>query len=186
MVTMASETDEQLAHFTQKGDNNAFAEIMHRYEDKLFRYAKKLITDEHEAKDVVQNAFMKAYKNMQSFDIKRKFSSWIYRITHNEAMNVLRKRKRTTNGIDKTVFESIQDDAPTIEEKIEQEDVKIEITALLDFLPDDYKEPLLLFYSEEKSYGEISDILRMPTGTVGTRINRGKKMLAALYEQHYG
>ncbi|PIZ47482.1 hypothetical protein COY32_01625 [candidate division WWE3 bacterium CG_4_10_14_0_2_um_filter_41_14] len=186
MQQYASDTDEHLAELTQKGDNAPYAELLNRYEPKLMRYALRLVKNDQVAQDVVQNTFIKAYKNLKGFDTKRQFSSWIYRITHNEAMDHLRRKKKEISGVDKAIFDNITDQTPGIEEKMLTEEVQQMVRDLIDKLPDHYQEPLILFYLEEKSYEEISDILKMPTNTVGTKINRGKKMLAEIYEHHYG
>ena len=174
------ETDEQLAKKVQKGSHHAFVEVMHRYEVRLKRYALRLVHDEHTMEDVVQNTFIKTYKNINSFDTKRKFSSWIYRITHNEAMDQLRKHKNELHGFDRAIFDNMTDTTVGVEEKLEIEDIKVMVRELVDQLPLLYKEPIALFFLEEKSYEEISDILRTPINTVGTRISRGKKLLVIL------
>ena len=88
---MTEQTDEQIAQAVQKGDSSAFGLLVERYEPKLLRYAKKFLFDYEDGKDIVQEVFIKAYSNIQSFDSGRSFSSWIYRIAHNEFINAIRK-----------------------------------------------------------------------------------------------
>ena len=87
---MDSRTDEEIAALVQAGDQAVFGLLLERYEEKLMRYAKKFIPDQDDANDIVQEIFIKAYINIKSFDIKRKFSPWIYRIAHNEFLNAIK------------------------------------------------------------------------------------------------
>src|SRR3954470_6961664 len=94
-----SETDEQIALAVQSGRSEKFGELVERYEAKLLRYARKFLLDPEDAQDIVQDIFIKAYENLQSFDATRRFSPWIYRIAHNEFVNALKKRESR-----KTIF----------------------------------------------------------------------------------
>lgn len=91
---MTQQTDEQIAKAVQKGDSEAFGALVERYEPKLLRYAKKFLFNYEDGKDTVQEVFIKAYANIQSFDSSRSFSSWVYRIAHNEFINAIRKKGR--------------------------------------------------------------------------------------------
>ena len=90
---MEAITDEEIAKRVQSGDVEAFAQLVERYEKKITRYARKFLSHPDDIKDVVQDVFVKAYINVKSFDVKRRFSPWIYRIAHNEFVNALKKRK---------------------------------------------------------------------------------------------
>lgn len=163
-------SDEKIVKLICRKDKEFYAHILKRYQDKLVRYANYLVGDENYAADIVQESFIKAYINLKSFDTKKKFSSWIYRIVHNEAMNMVNKQKKQVNLYEEKDFDSGID----IEEEFIKNELKTHTHKCLDQMQIIYKEPLSLYYLEEKSYEEISDILRIPTGTVGTRINRAK------------
>lgn len=170
MFDLSKLSDEKVVKITRTKNKEVYAEIIKRYQNKLIRYAKYLVNDEDRASDVVQEAFIKAYINLNSFDTKRKFSSWIYRIVHNGAINLINKYKK-----EKPLFENIDfDSGINIEEEYTQNEVRKMTRKCLEEMPLLYREPLSLFFLEEKSYSEISDILRIPIGTVGTRINRAK------------
>jgi RNA polymerase sigma-70 factor (ECF subfamily) len=132
------------------------------------------------AEDAVQDAFIKAYINLNGFNVKKKFSSWIYRIVHKEAMNMLSRQKKQI-----PMNEKIEHDSGV---NLEDEFIKNELTSrahhCLEQIPLIYKEPLSLFYLEEKSYEEIGDILRIPIGTVGVRISRAKSMMRKICKKH--
>lgn len=169
-------TDERIAEHVRTKDQEAYLEIMRRYQGKLMRYANVLTQDEMKSADIVQNSFLKAFVNLNSFDAKMKFSTWIYRIVHNEAMNEIAKYRRETPMLDGIDFGSGENIEADFTKKESQEMVR----GCLSRMPVMYSEPLSLFYFEEKSYEEISDILRVPIGTVGTRISRAKALMKKL------
>ena len=94
MSDISKLSDEKVAEIVRTKDKEAYAEIIKRYQTKLMRYAGYIMGDEYKGADVVQEAFIKAYINLNGFDTKKKFGSWIYRIVHNEAMNMLGKYKK--------------------------------------------------------------------------------------------
>ena len=179
MTNFPKLTDEEIVKIVCNSDQEAYIFLIKRYQKKLIRYVGYLINDENIAADAVQESFIKAYTNLNSFNLKKKFSSWIYRIAHNQAMTIVGKYKQHQS----------MDSAFEIESKINLEDDLIKKELIdhthdcLEKMPILYKEPLSLFYLEEKSYEEISDILRIPTGTVGTRINRGKIMIKKICQK---
>lgn len=178
MADVASLSDEELVERTRSQDQELYTEIVKRYESKLLRYALSFVRDQHTAEDIIQNAFIKAFINLKGFNTNKKFSSWIYRIVHNESINEIRRNKKLIALED--VPAHLLKDNTNVEEAI---DAKIQTEAVrshIQQLPLSYRSVVALFYLEEKSYEEISDILRIPIGTVGTRLNRGKKMLMTL------
>ena len=176
----AEKTDEELVALTIQ-NKQRYLYLMQRYEQKLIRYVQRIILCSREdAEDVVQETFIKTYEHLNDFDTSLKFSSWIYRIAHNEAINALRKISRlplTPRTEEEHFFlENIADSANLEEEmlkKMESESVR----AALSNISEKYREVLILKFLEDKSYEEISDILKKPVGTVGTLINRAKVKL---------
>lgn len=182
MADNTQDTDEVIATKVQKGDSEAFGELMQRYEAKLLRYAGRFI-DGEDAKDHVQDVFIKAYTNIQSFDVSRRFSPWIYRIAHNEFVNAAEKRWREKIfpfDLDLLFPQPVAPD--TSDFKVRQEDMRRMLEQGLDKVPLKYKEPLILYYFDEMDYKEISDVLQIPVSTVGVRLNRGKALLRKLTE----
>jgi len=173
MHKLSTLTDEQVVELVRTKDQELFSEIILRYQSRLTRYANYLLTDQDQADDAVQQAFIKSFINLQSFDTKKKFSSWLYRITHNEAMNIVKINKP---NLDISVQDSLQT-AENIEDDYARKELTTLTSACLQKIPLRYREPLTLYFIDDYSYREISDILRLPTNTVGTRISRGKKYL---------
>lgn len=166
-------TDEEIVERVRLNDSDLYAVIIERYKNKLLRYAINLVHDEDRASHIVQDAFIKGYINLNGFNTKKKFSSWIYRIVHNEAMNVVKKYQKEVPILDDFDFESEED---TLKE-FEQKETAAEVEKCLSSIPLIYSEPLSLYYLDDKSYEEISDILRIPMGTVAIRISRAKKLM---------
>lgn len=169
-------TDEQIVSAILNGDKDLYREIIRRYEKKLSHYLLKFLSDRDDMEDILQVVFIKVYKNLYGFDVSKKFSSWIYRIAHNEAVNYLKKRKNGRISLDDVEYKLI-DEKADIKGEADRIFLKEDIEKVLNEMDIKYKEPLVLFYFENMSYDEISDILRIPKNTVGTLIMRGKNSI---------
>jgi len=163
-----------------------FSCLYERYEAQLLRYINRMGLVE-EAEDVLQEAFIKIWKNLHAFDQSLKFSSWLYRIVHNQAVSCIRKKKSfgkdQKETFDEQRFAEFPDESSNEEADLLEEKDRY-TRDLLDRLPLNYKEVMVLRFLEDMSYEEISDILKIPEGTVATRINRAKKAFRKLTEQH--
>lgn len=174
----SSKTDQELVALTLKGKEH-YAFLMQRYEEKLKRYIVRLSSGRTEdANDILQEVFIKVYKNLNGYDANLKFSSWIYRIAHNETITFLRKinRRSTTYNfdIDAVHVNSIKEDL-NIEKEIDKKILSEDIAKVIFLLSPKHKEVLLLRYIEDKDYKEISDILKKPAGTVATLLRQAKE-----------
>lgn len=173
-----------------KKNPEAYREIVKRYQKKLFIYLFHLTGNKDEAEDILQNVFLKTYNSLGKFDARKKFSSWIYRIAHNEAVNYLKKKGKKKfvswedilGSGDKIEF-SAKEKSP-LDFWIEKE-LKMEVKGALDKLPNEYREVLILRYFLDKTYEEMSEILKKPVNTVGTLINRAKKKLLLIIESSW-
>ncbi len=157
-----------------------FVYIMKKYKNRLLIYIQRISNVSYEdAEDILQNVFIKVYKNLNDFDKSLKFSSWIYRITRNETINHWRKTKSRPENITKDfenndILEQIVSDID-IERNIDLTYLRNNIYKILDNIDYKYKEILILKFLEEKDYKEISDILKKPMGTIASLMNRAKK-----------
>lgn len=168
-------TDEQVVEKVKK-DKECFGILVERYSDKLLRYSEYLLRGDEEAQDVVQRGLIKAYVNLNSFDTNKKFSSWVYRIIHNETMSAMRKRGRLVSLNENMDWQNSED----LEESLIKKEINSKVHNCLGEMPNKYRVVLSLYYLEEKSYEEISDILRLPMGTVATQISRAKKIMKSI------
>ena len=167
-----------------KGDQSAYEDIVNLYQHKLYQVCYRMLASKEEAEDITQEAFVRAYINLHSFDQKRKFSTWIYRIATNLCIDRIRKKKPDyyldaevagTEGLD--MYSQIAADEQLPEETLEQMELQERIQYEISRLPDKYRAVIVLKYIEELSLQEISEILEMPLGTVKTRIHRGREAL---------
>lgn len=160
-------------------------ELINRYQRRLFVYIYRFLGNKEETEDLLQNVFFKVYKYCKNFDTTRKFSSWIYRIAHNEAVNHI-KRKNIKKFISLEEFVSNKDrietktDAKSPMEIWLKKELRGEVEKSMKKLPAKYQEVLKMRYFSEKSYKEISKALKKPVNTVGTLINRAKRKLEAV------
>jgi RNA polymerase sigma-70 factor (ECF subfamily) len=173
-------TDQELVQLAlDKSDNYSY--LMQKYEQKLKRYIIRLCGGRTEyADDILQSVFIKIYKNLNGFNADLKFFSWIYRITHNETIDFLRKMKRrpvTYNfDIDAIPAKTVKDD-PSIEKEIDRKILAKDISSAINNLDEKYRKILQLRYMEDKDYQEISEIIKKPPGTVATLIRQAKDKL---------
>jgi len=182
MVDYQELSDEELVK-KSLDDQEVFYYLIKRYESKLMRYINRIASVTHEeAEDLLQEIFIKAYRHLNGFDQRLKFSSWVYRIAHNEVINFAKKRKRGTalihasnNGdTDNMVLDNLAGEDDVHGNFVAMES-KERVWQVLMELPLKYREVLVLKFFENKSYREMSDILRKPEGTVATLVNRAKK-----------
>lgn len=176
-------SDEDLVAKIIDGNKEMYAVVVDRYQERLTRYSEYLISDKAKAADAVQETFIKAYVNLRSFDQRLRFSSWIYRIAHNESINLAKKYAKELSVTQHDLDLDIREHEFSIEKDYDEKEQKLAVAGCLKDLPDKYKDVITLYYLEEKSYEEISDILKMPIGTVGVRIKRGKEHLKKLCQK---
>jgi RNA polymerase sigma-70 factor (ECF subfamily) len=171
----------RLAKLALRGDQQAFAELVDLYQDKLFHMAYRMLSSRQEAEDVVQDAFLRVYKNLDRYDETLKFSTWIYRIATNLCIDRLRKRKPTYSldaesteheGLDG--YSMIPSDNRTPESELLLSDTQRIIHGAL---PPKYKSVMTLRYMQDLSLQEIGDVLGMPVTTIKTRVHRGREFL---------
>lgn len=173
---MSKYTDEELARQTTK-DQNAFNPLVEKYAEKIRRYIARVIGNWDEAEDLTQDVFLKAYENIYSFNPKLKFSSWIYRIAHNESVNFIKKHYRFKKvEFKEEIKNKLIVEKDLTEKLIEKDNAKMINEGLYQLKTTD-REILELFYFEDKSYLEIADIFQIPVNSVGPKIKRAKDKL---------
>lgn len=186
---MQTQSDTELVKLSLQNPEK-FGQIVERYQAKLLRYIRRFSGVSLEcAEDILQETFLKAYRYLNDFDQNLSFNSWIYRIAHNETVNYLRKNKQKTVALDvpdedgKMLADILTTDFD-LEAQIGSENLAVQVRELLQTLSADFREVLILRYLEEKSYQEISEILKKPEGTVSTLLNRAKAQFKMLAEKN--
>ena len=183
MITQESylnKTDEEMVLLTLK-DKRIYQYLMERYEQKLTRYIIRLSgAKKEDVEDILQEVFIKTYQKLNDFDAHFKFSSWIYRICHNETINYLRKINTKPKIINpetnKKIIDSLRADL-NIQKDIDEKYLAKTIEKIINGLDRKYQEVIVLKYMEDKDYKEISDILKKPSGTIAILLKRAKEKL---------
>jgi RNA polymerase sigma-70 factor (ECF subfamily) len=155
-----------------RGDASAFEPLVRRYQRVLFNVALRMLGNDEDARDAVQNAFVRAYERLDTYDPARKFFSWMYRIAVNECLNAIRAR-RPTEELDA----SVQVEAGMFEAAATAE-AHHRIEAALQQLTREYREVVVLRHYAEMSYEEIGAALRIPVKTVKSRLFTARQRLA--------
>jgi RNA polymerase sigma-70 factor (ECF subfamily) len=166
------------------GDQQAYCEILKRYRAPLYNLLYRMVRDKMETEDLVQEAFIKAFGSLATFNDEYAFSTWLYKIAINNCIDHFRKRKLKTFSLDKPIDSQDGEirrefpDATYQPDKalLSKEKDKL-IEEAIQSLPEKYRISIVLRHSEDKSYEEISEILQIPLGTVKARIFRAREML---------
>jgi len=173
-------TDEEIVKLVFK-NSDFFGIIIQRYEKPLSRYIKRLgVFSKEDIEDLLQEIFIKTYKNINDFDTNLSFSSWAYRIAHNETISFFRKRKIHPEGHlindSEEILLLMRDELNLWKEK--NQDINAEyLNKAISEIDGKYRDVIILRYFEEKEYSEISDILQIPEGSVATLLHRAKDKL---------
>ncbi len=172
-------SDEELIGRFQKGDENAYSELVKRYKDPLLNFVYRYVNDRDQAEDIVQDTMVKLFTHKHYYKEIAKFSTWIYTIAGNLAKTELRKKKRqkTTHlsqiGPEDSEYQ-IPDHGSGTDESIQSSFVEKRIQSAIQQLEPHFRTVIIMRDIQELSYEEISNILNVPLGTVKSRINRGR------------
>lgn len=172
--------DEDLARLAQQGDQDAFAELVKRYEKQVFSLAYRLIGDYDEAADLAQEAFLRIYQMLHRYDPEKKFFSWMYRVAQNACINAMSKRPANVVPVEQAeeyFSNTTAGDEAQPEQDYLNREIRRNIDRAISELPDNYRDIVYLRYIEDLSYQQIADTLGLPVSTIETRLFRGKKLL---------
>lgn len=166
------------------GDQQAFGELIDLYQHKVYQICLRMIGNREEAEDLAQETFLRAYLNIDSYDIEKKFSSWLYRIATNVTIDRLRKKKPDyyldaeisgTEGM--TLYNHLAVDEKLPEDQLLTLEMQEVVQKEIIQLSPKYRSAIVLKYIEDLSLHEISEVLNIPVATVKTRIHRGREAL---------
>jgi RNA polymerase sigma-70 factor, ECF subfamily len=184
----ASLTDQQVVQLASQGRERAYRELIGRYQRPVFSLIYRMVRDREKAEDLAQDTFIKVLNAMDRYDPKYKFSSWIFKIAHNTALDHLRRREPETLSLDGSPHArtAAETEASTItpesgletpEQYTANRELGSEIDAALGTLREEYRTAIVLWHVEGRPYEEIAEIMSVPLGTVKTYIHRGRKEL---------
>ena len=188
---LSQSTDSELVARVLKGDKNAFRPIVERYQNRLYAMVVGMVRDEAEARDLVQNAFIKSYQSLDTFRLDSSFYTWIYRIAMNLAIDSCRKRRRRKTGSFDEAVAARDDDGEMLElhhtdgpaEALQRKELRQRIFAAMEELTEEQREVLLLREVEGLSYAEISESMGIPEGTVMSRLFYARKKMQGLLRE---
>ncbi|HCU70567.1 MAG TPA: hypothetical protein DIC35_02290 [Candidatus Moranbacteria bacterium] len=172
-------TDNELVELAKKNPD-IFGKLVEKYQQPLYRYVRRIsYFAEDDARDIVQDVFIKIYLSLNIFDADFKFSTWAYQITRNATIDAIRKKQSRpqTLCLEETDVARIMRADDDIQISLETQDDMEKMKKIIDELPYKYREVIILRFLEDKDYEEIMDIIKKPKGTVAALLNRGKKMI---------
>jgi len=166
----------------RKGDQDAFAELVRLYEKKVFALTARMCKNPEDAAEAAQEAFLAAWQGLPNFRGDAAFSTWLYRLASNACIDLLRREGRHQSAAgpsfnDEETGLEVTDTAPTPAETLERKELRQQIELGLQSLSTEHRQVLILREIHQLSYDEISRILKLDTGTVKSRISRGRRQL---------
>jgi RNA polymerase sigma-70 factor (ECF subfamily) len=180
-------TDEDLVVAFQSGDIPAFDQLVSRWDRKIQGVIYRLVGNHDEARDLSQEAFLKAYRALGTFKKEARFSSWLYQIAINATRDRLRRRRRRTDlsldDVEEKGESSLRDGAPSALDLIESSDLSRVVAAAMAALPEEQREVVILKEYQGLTFPEIAETLDVPLSTVKTRLYRGLGQLRIRLER---
>ncbi len=189
---LSAATDCDLIAQAMAGREDGFEELVRRYQRPIAAYVYRMIGDYESSLDLTQEVFIKVYGSLARYRSEFKFSTWIYRIAHNVAIDYLRRhtaarepRTFTLETNDAETFEMpLAGSVPTPEEESEKAERRAEIETVIRRLPPPYRELIVLRHAHDLSYDEIAEVTGLPLGTVKNRIFRAREAMRGMFIEH--
>lgn len=182
------EADIQMVLAVREGDTTAYRGLVEKYQTRVYQLVYGMVRNQEDAKDLTQDAFVKAYDNLHRFRLEASFYTWIYRIASNVAIDFIRKRKRrgttefdeqiAARGADGGMAEQHGQDSPS--RTLERKQLYARIMDAMQELPEDQRQVILLRELEGLAYKEIAEVMEVPEGTVMSRLYYARKKLQKL------
>ena len=178
--------DKELIAIAIGGREDTFEELVRRYQRPIVSYVYRMLNDYDSSLDVAQEVFIKVYKSLERYSSDYKFSTWLYRIAHNAAIDHIRRRSGKeqsleTESQDGTYQLQLESPRPTPEQDRENSEWRTEIESVVKCLPSVYRELIVLRHSKDMSYGEIAEVTDLPLGTVKNRLFRAREMMRDMF-----
>jgi RNA polymerase sigma-70 factor (ECF subfamily) len=175
-------TDEELVARSVAGDHDSFNQLIRRWERPIYALAFRVLGREDDARDVCQEAFLRAFRALPGFKGEAKFSSWLYRITLNLCRDWLRRKKRTPvvqapEGVDLVELAAAQGPAESIEDLVARKQLSAAVAEAMASLPDEQRTAIVLKEFHGLTFQEIADLQQIPLSTVKTRLYQGLSVL---------
>mgnify|MGYP001309578458 CR=1 FL=1 len=181
---MTRQDETRLIRRAQRGSAEAFRELVELYKERLFAFVWRILRNHHEAEDVCQATFLKAYESLRSYSEKYAFSTWLFTIGYRVSLNVLRKRRTVVGDLDQLQVRSAEEEAGAeLASSEEASRLRTVIWEAVDELTPSQKSAVLLFYREGKSCQEIGRVMGMPAVTVKSHLHRARERLRTVFKR---
>ena len=177
-MTMDAASDRLLVEQTRRGDVNAFGGLVQRYQSSVFSVCYRLLGDSAEAEDLAQEAFLRAFRRLGSYDVERPFGPWMRRVAANLCLNVLQQRRPSAAELDDEADEVPGDPREMPELAGERAELAQRVRSGLLRLPSHYRAVIELRHYQDMSYDEMASALKIGVGEVRTRLFRARRMMA--------
>lgn len=179
-------TDGELIIDAVRGRADGFEELVRRYQRPITGYVFRMLGDYESSLDVTQEVFIKVYNSLSKYSPEYKFSTWLYRIAHNAAIDHMRRNHISAQSLeaenaDGSYQIQLESSRPTPEQDHERSEWRNEIDAVVNCLPPAYRDLILLRHSRDLSYDEIAEITNLPLGTVKNRLFRAREMMREIF-----
>ena len=179
-------SDADLVNHAVSGGEAGFEELVRRYQRPIVSYVYRMLNDYEASLDVTQEVFIKVYNSLDRYSCDYKFSTWLYRIAHNAAIDHMRRNSVTPQSLETESAEGtyqlqIESPNPTPEQDRERSEWRTQIDAVVKCLPAVYRDLILLRHSQDMSYDEIAEVTGLPLGTVKNRLFRAREMMREIF-----
>ncbi len=179
-------TDGELIEKAIGGREDGFEELVRRYQRPITGYVYRMLNNYDASLDVTQEVFIKVYNSLEKYSAEYKFSTWLYRIAHNAAIDWMRRNSVNQQSLeaqneDGTFQLQIESSQPNPEQMRERSEWRAEIESVVKCLPTVYRELILLRHTRDLSYDEIAEITNLPLGTVKNRLFRAREMMREMF-----
>ena len=179
-------SDSELIEFSISGREDSFEELVRRYQRPITSYVYRMLGNYDASLDVSQEIFIKVYNSMARYSSEYKFSTWLYKISHNAAIDYMRRHSvyeqsleaENEDGVYQVQYESKR---LSPEQERERSEWREEIETVVKRLPSGYRELIVLRHTQDLSYDEIADITNLPLGTVKNRLFRAREMMREIF-----
>ena len=179
-------SDPDLTTGILRGRDDGFEELVRRYQRPITNYIFRMLNDYDSSLDVSQEVFIKVYNSLSKYSSEYKFSTWLYRIAHNAAIDHMRRNSVSpqsleTENADGSYQLQIESRGPSPEQDQERREWRTEIDSVVECLPPTYRDLILLRHSRDLSYDEIAEVTGLPLGTVKNRLFRAREMMREIF-----
>lgn len=185
-------TEQELVALAKQGDQDAFSQLVQANQNKIYTLALRMTGNPEDGADLAQEAFLKAWRSLPTFQEESSFSTWLYKLTSNLCIDFLRKEKRRKAAVTTVSLDDDEDDSPpmevpdhrfTPETEVERRELRAAMSRALHNLSDEHRQILILREVEGLSYTEIAEALDLEEGTVKSRIARARISLRTILQK---